>query len=340
MKTNKILSLSLTALLALGFCACSDDDTDKTPLSDPSAAVASSSASSLTFAWNKVEGARQYGCELKDASGEVIDAQVVDATEVTFTGLRPSTTYTLDVTAYASVDGDKGNSKAFTLTGTTADATKLAEPVLNYTLEAGYANVYWDEVEGATEYAYTYSQNGTVESGTTTNTYFYIPTTPYAEYAVSVYATSSDPSYQNSDTARLTFTMWRDEAWSATGTYTSFHLGESFESAVVAYSDNTYSILAFYGVEGYNFDFSVNGGVIQPLSSYETDSNGDYMIPTGRTDFPTILVSTAYGKQSTFSGNEREGSIRIVTCNYPEGADTFEWKPMSSGDRTAFTIPL
>ncbi|MCM1356005.1 MAG: fibronectin type III domain-containing protein [Staphylococcus sp.] len=334
MKKIRFFAAALSCVISFGLFSCSDDDDAlKSTLKEPVPATVAGSVSSLTFEWDKVDQATQYGYELTDQNGEVVKTDVTKTTAVKFTGLRPATTYTLSVWAYSKVYGDVGSSKIATLTATTASTEALAAPQLTATVAAGTATVNWEAVTNATTYAYSYSVpdkatgERNVVSGETSDTYIEISGLPLnEEYTVTVTAKSSNEVYTESEPASVSFTMTHTEAWTVTGTYTSAHLGTTFPVTMTAYDDNTYMLESWYGVNGYNFEFSVSGdGTVTPTGDYKTNSNGDYVIPTGVAEMPDVYLSMS--NVSTFSGNERSGQISIRTCNYGNGTDTFTWIP-------------
>lgn len=335
MKNYMKFALVAACVLGLGFTSCSDDDdVIKTALKEPVASNAAATVSSLTFQWDKVEHATQYGYELTDPAGNVVMTDVTKKTAVTFTGLRPATTYTLGVWAYSKLYGDMESSKVATLTATTASTQQLAAPQLSATVAAGVASVTWEPVPGATSYTYSYmapdkeSGEDVEVTGETSENHLEISGLPIDRtYKVSVYATSSDEVYTPSEVVSVSFTMSHSEAWTVQGTYTSAHLGKSFPVTMIAYDDNSYTLMAWYGVDYYNFDFSVGSdGIVTPNGSYARTADGDYIIPTGVNEMREVYISTG-SNPSTFTGNERSGQITIRTCNYDNGTDTFVWVP-------------
>lgn len=328
---KKYMKFAVAALcaMAFGLSACSDDDDAiKSVLKDPTLANVSESVSSLSFSWDKVDGATQYGYELTDPDGNMVSTDVTKKTSVVFTGLKPATTYTLSVWAYSKVYGDVGTSKIATLTGTTASTQPLDKPTLTAEVAAGVATVSWEEVAHATSYVYTYNDGGEEDvTGETSDLFLAISGLVVdRDYTVSVYAKSTDEVYTESESATVTFTMTHTEAWRVDGTYTSAHLAKSFPVTMIAYDDNTYTLLAWYGVDYYNFDFSVDdNGTITPYGDFSKNSKGEYIIPTGNPELPEIYLSNDIA--STFNGNSRSGEVNIQTCNYGTGTDTFIWTP-------------
>ncbi len=330
MKSYNKLTVALASFaLIFGASSCSDDDAVKSALKDPTIQNVAESVSSLTFSWDKVESATQYGYELTDPSGAVISTDVTTLTSVTFTGLQPATTYTLSVWAYSQVYGDNSTSKIATLTGTTAATVQLSTPVLTVETAGGVATISWDAVANADSYTYSYNAGGEEDvTETITDTYFEIENLVAGkEYTVSVYAESSSEVYTVSETATVTFTMTHTELWRVDGTYTNAHLGTTYPVTMIAYDDSSYALLAWYQADGFDFPFSVNSsGVITPLGDFQKNDKGEYEIPTGNETMPIVYLADQ--PASTFTGNSRSGQVTIYTCNYEIGVDTFVWQPM------------
>ena len=328
MRKLSIISTALTALLTLGLGACSHDDGITSYLSTPNPKSVSATVSTLSFNWAKVEGATQYGYELKNPAGTTVIEDVTNATQVTITGLEPATTYTLEVWAYADMKGKIGTSPAATIEGTTAATQQLAKPQLEVTLSAGTANVYWEAVPNATSYEYSYEDRGEEYSGSTTDCYLYLTGLTLDEHTVTVKAVSDMEEYTESDVASITFTVAHSESWTAQGKYTATHLGETFDVTLVAYDDGQYSLLNWYGIDGYNFDFKVeDDSHVVPLDTYKQTDEGEYMIPTGRYDQPYIYLSVSPSMVSSFQGSSMQGEMKLYTCNFRGSYDTYVWAP-------------
>ncbi|MCM1503668.1 MAG: fibronectin type III domain-containing protein [Muribaculum sp.] len=330
MKNFNKLTVGLAAIaLILGAASCSDDDAVKSALKDPAIQNVAESVSSLTFSWDKVEAATQYGYELTDPAGAVVSTDVTTSTSVKFTGLQPATTYTLSVWAYSEVYGDNGTSKIATLTGTTASTVQLSTPVLTVETAGGTATISWNAIAYADSYGYSYSLGGEEDvADSTPDTYLEITNLVAGkEYTVSVCAESNNEVYTKSEVAKVTFTMTHSEIWRTEGTYTNAHLGTSYPVTMVAYDDESYALLAWYEVENFDFPFSVGSdGEITPYGDFQRNDKGEYEIPTGNESLPTVYLANE--PASTFQGNSRSGRVTIRTCNYETGADTFVWEPL------------
>lgn len=334
MKLHITSALAALALLT----ACSDyepwEGTVSAPgLEKPSVTPGAPTFSSLTFSWQPVEGAVQYGLELTDPAGEAVEMRTQTATTATFTDLEPATTYTLQVWAYSDPSGSHSNAPAVTLTATTDPLTELAAPAPQRAL-SGSANVFsWAPVEGAEAYAYTVSNltDGSQSSGSTSDTSVTIYGLTTGSYEFSLQATTSQPGYVDSKVATVAFEITRVELWRAKGTYTSAQLGQSWEAVIAAYDDDTYSILGWYGVEGYDLSFmtveDTGDGTFNVLNGVYDENTGLYAVETGRTDCPTVNVYPWYG-YSYMNGTSLSGTVCIDT-NYGDSwdYDMFVWSP-------------
>lgn len=152
MKTKKIIIFSL--LIALAACSSDDDATDsRSPLAQPTAesVTVTPTATTLSFAWQAVEGASQYGYRLYNPDGDVVDGGgVTTGKEATFSKLLSNTTYTFELSPFSQViGGEYSNGTPLTLEATT---DTLGVPVLSYTVSKQDVVVSWDEVSEAVKY--------------------------------------------------------------------------------------------------------------------------------------------------------------------------------------------
>ncbi|MDE5997137.1 MAG: fibronectin type III domain-containing protein [Muribaculaceae bacterium] len=346
MKHIKIFAILCSLALAAGFTACNDNDDIKQPLDSPEVTQGNASYQSLSFSWDKVADAVQYGYRLIDPNGLAVKADVTQKTSVTFTGLLPSTTYTLEVWAFAGMDSDYSTPPAITLTATTDGLLQLTTPVVTATSENGLTFL-WDPIYDAITYSYivTDSEGAIIESGTTENTYVHLSGLPNGEYSISVTALGHD-GYSDSAPAIATGVILVSELYRVEGTYHSAELDSSWTATMVAYSDNTYSILSFYGVEGYNLDFSVNAANSDDMftiinGEYVNDTAAGYVtwqVPTGLSD-PSMLIAYPWYNYSYWEGDSQSGSVNIGCyhgANYAEwDYDTFTWPAVTDDDPLA-----
>lgn len=213
MKTNKLFAILLCVACSIGLYSCSDDDA-KQPLANPTVNVAGTSYQSLTFSWDAIPNAVQYGYRLSDETNEYSKAGVSKTTQVKFTGLNPSTTYTLEVWAFAAIDGDYSTPPAVTLTATTDAVIKLSTPEITVDIKTKTTTISWTSVDKAENYTYqlTGPGNTVVSSGTTTKTSVSFRGLAGGNYQFTVMANSSVGGYIASDVATATFQIEGGEA--------------------------------------------------------------------------------------------------------------------------------
>ncbi len=332
MKLNSILPIALFTLIAAGFTSCSDDDTVLQELNSPSVSTTLQTFNSLTFEWDKVENAVQYGYQLLDPSGNVVSTGTTTATTATLTDLQYATTYTLNVWAFAAMNSDFTTAPTVTLTATTAPLTKLATPTVSLATSGSTNTFSWEAVDHAESYTYEVSLDGEViRTASITSTSIAIRGLEKGDYKFHVKATTTEEGFENGDYSEgIDFSVERMIAWQVTGTYYSYSLNKSWDAVMVAYDDGSYTIQAWYGVEGYNLDFSINksdaDGSFQVLNGTYDDNTWLYGVPTGLSDYPEVNIYRWY-EYSYMDGNSTSG---IVNINHLWGEyyvnDTFTWE--------------
>jgi hypothetical protein len=314
--------------------ACSDDDDDLTQLSSPTGSeAAEATATSLTFSWNKMSNVIQYGYTLKDADGNALVTDVTTAHTVTFSGLQPRSTYTLEVTAYAAVGSEYSNSQPLVLTGSTLSYIQLEAPTVS--AEAAARSVIsWTAVDHADTYAYSYVKDGETISGETTETSIEVDFLPLDEaVTVSVYAESlGDDLYTVSEAGSVDVTRTREAVSTVNAgrfdLYTMEDLGIS--RTVTYYTDGSYTINAWYGNEGYDLEFIVpdmETGV-PVVNAYF--SGGYYSVPASADQNIWIYTLDGYG---LYYGNYMEGGLFF--WDYDGYTNYFlQWPVAAAGDVT------
>ena len=335
MKATKILSMGLMMAVAAAFTGCSDDEVIKTPLQQPSVTEGAASYNTLTFSWDKVPNAVQYGYRLTDPLDKVIAEKATVDTSVAFTGLEPATTYTLSVWAFANVNSDYTGAPTVTLKATTADLTKLQTPQVTVTQEGNNYVMTWDAIEGAEEYLYTVNGGSTSLSGSLTEPTYTARGLSTGSYTFTVQAVTTQGGYVDSDVASAEFSITKIVLWSAAGQYYSYAYDSTWDATLEAYDDGTYSILGWYGVEGYDFTFRIdesdeNGPFVMECGTFDSET-WLYSVPTGIEGYPTVTVYPYYG-YSNMSGNASAGKITINNVYVYDGTDyyvddTFVWSP-------------
>ena len=338
MKKIRIFAMLLSLACATGFVACDDDEDVKQALQTPSVSDTFSDYQSLDFKWDAVDNTIQYGYKLYSSDDMVVEAGVTKGTEIRFTGLQPASTYKLLVWAFAGLDTDYSTSPAAELTATTAALKTLSTPT-NVAVANNTAT--WDAVENADSYSYTITtaEGGIVNSGTVTTTSVRISGLEEGDYTFSVKAMTTHGGFlPESDTATVAFQFKASSPaylWKATGTYYSYILNKSWDATLFAYSDGTYSIPAFYGVEGYDLNFSVDDDGKLTILSGTSDYEDYFTVATGVPSVGDIFIYVAENSFSGFEGSSAGGDLWMSYydadwTNWYE-SDTFNWTSSTPG---------
>lgn len=320
--------LPIAALaLTFGLTACNDDDEKVWVVDDPTIEIneTGTSYNTLTFEWDALEGVNQYGYELSDPEGTIVARGVTDDTMVIFDELMPSTTYTLTVYAYGP---DGTTTRRFTLTGTTKTLVKLSAPELSATQTGARIYVTWNAVPDAGYYHYSYLLNNEEITGDTNDTTLELVGIPVGEYTISVMTVADGEGFESSETSNCNFSRNRNEMWSVTGDYISSILssGNSWKVTMTAYDDGSYVLNDWYGVKGYNMEFTVNEDYSLNIETDVTDSYGYYLVPSGKSQVPEVNIWPFSG-YSAFDGGQEYGMLWFYATDGGNsyGYDTFEW---------------
>lgn len=341
MKYNKIIRLLAIVALVGTMPSCNDDEV-LTALETTQGETEKVSYNSLSFEWEKVDGATQYGYELYDDSNKLVIRSVTDYNRVTIGDLKPGTEYTLKVWSYAAIGSDHTTSPTFEIKATTTPLKAIGKPTLSCDVKAGKYEVSWKKVSNATEYSYilTNADGMIVKTGSVTSTSIRFSNLELGDYTVAVKALSSKGGYEpEGEFSSLDFTVEDTVVWKAEGTYWSEIFGQSWTATIVCYGDNNYSIQGWYGVEGYDLDFVVDN-ISDPEDTFALDGDYDYdnstycyIVPTGRTDVKNVYVYQ-WWNESIFSGNKAAGSVKVCVYNDFKDDyvyDLFTWKVDSYG---------
>lgn len=321
---------------------CSDDAA-KLALDGPkNGAEKNVTYNALSFSWDKVKGAVQYSYQLykSAAPNNIIVTEVTKDNECSFTGLEASTEYTLKVVAYPTLDGDRTISDPIYIKASTSDIIKLQTPQnLTATQPLSDVEVTWNKVANAESYSYKVinSTDEEVASGSVMSEYVALSDLEPGIYTFSVMAVIDREGYESSDYASVEFEYVNNhvEIWRVEGKYHSGLLDDEWDATLVAYKDQTYSLLGWYGEEGYDLNFGTDDSdpdyAFWISDEYTYDSgSGYYKIPTGRSAAPkNVYVYPWYG-YSYIDGDANKGEIGLsVYAGGDYGDDTFTWSPLS-----------
>ncbi len=326
----------LAALFLGAFSSCKDEDVLTTPLSATSGELYNSTVSSLTFTWDKVANAVQYGYELKTENGTAVAADVTSGTSATFTGLKDNTTYLLDVWAYSAYGSQYEKSPVTTLTARTPAIVPLDTPVLTVSTE-GAATISWEAIKNASSYSYSCtSENGTKISGTTEETYVTLNGLKTGDYTATVTALSEEEAYSDSEPATATFSyvQVREESWRVNGTVND-GADNTWTATLVAWSDGSYTLKDWYNVEGYDLEFTVNSDGTITVTNNDKASSGVWVASGDNVDDGWVqLYTAAYGSDyySYFNGTKVSGNFYCYSYR-TEGWYEFTWKA-GGGEKT------
>ncbi len=326
----------LFVLAALGtglLSSCKEDAPVPTPLDAPQARLVAATVSTLTFTWDKVTDAVQYGYQLVGPDGSEVDGATTTATNAVFTGLKDNTTYTVKVSAFADVtESSLGTSAAFEVQGKTEAIVPLAIPELKVEAGEGTAAISWEAVANADSYAYSYVvDGGTPVTGTTEETSLTLLKLEAGNYVFYLRAVSENEAYSDSEEAKAEFEVKptaRKESWRVTGSVDDGG-GNTWAAVMVVWSDGSYTLKDWYNIEGYDLEFYVNtDGSLSVTNYYEPYYPSIWVISGDDIDNGWVRLYTT-DDYSYFEGNRTEGSF--YCWNYrTSGWYQFTWT--SSGD--------
>lgn len=310
----------LLAAACMGaFSSCSDDDdTLNGKLDKTNAEVLSQSVSSLSFTWKAIKNASQYAYELTDPDKNLVENGVTTDLAASFTNLQPNTTYQLKVWAYGAYGSGYETSEPIYLTATTPAVVKLGMPEVKVVTSGATTTASWKSVEHAKKYEYYVKlkdSDKVLESGTVTDTEVALYGL-VGEYELGVKSLSTSEAYSDSEYDKVEFKVEKREVWRTVGTFND-GAGHTWKATIVAYSNDSYTILKWYGNEGYDLEFSVtSAGNVAVTNAYKDDGSWYYV----RTD-ATHHLTINHTYHSSFSGNSTSGKMMIYN-----GKDiTFTW---------------
>jgi hypothetical protein len=312
-------AVALAALGAVAFSSC--QKSDPVQLAAPQPSLNSSTVSSLAFSWNKVENAAKYTYELTLSDASKVESGVTTDTHVEFTGLTDNTTYTFRVAANpADGSDDYLESTVATTTGRTVAIVPLKTPTLNVEIGDESVTVSWDAVENADSYVYSFADSAT--EGVTSETSATFELEP-GKYTITLYATSKNEAYSDSEKASAEFEVKHVAEWKAKGTFEDGG-GKIWAAELVAWSDGSYTIKDWYNIKGYNFDFVVNSDGTLSATNGSTDKNGNPCVEAGD---GAVSIYTSFYDGYAYSGMEgNKDAGQIWFSSYRTNGDCiFTW---------------
>lgn len=338
MKLHKIISF-FAAVALVSLSSCSDDEVATPITSDGEVETSGTSYDTLSFEWDKIDGATQYGYELLGPNDDVVYRDVTSVTSATIGSLQPATEYTLKVWGYPAIGSGHVQSEPIVIKATTDPLKTLAAPRLSTSSAEVTNTVSWTKVTGATEYEYTLTNavGEQISSGTTTSRSVTFTHLDKGDYTVAVWALSTTAGYETSGPeSTIDFSSDIVELWHAEGTYTSAVLGKSWDATILCYGGGHYTIRNWYGINGYDFDFYIDNSdpedLFQIYNYYDYNSTTYcYEIPTGRSDIGALSVYPWYNDCS-LNGTSSKGTANInIYLNGTYVTDTYTWKGTYDG---------
>lgn len=259
MKTSTYKVLMLLLALTWGLTSCDDDELVKSPLDLTEITENARTVSTLSFTWEPVAGATQYAYELTSPQGDVVLGGITNTTSLLATGLKPSTTYTLNVWAYADPSSNKTTSPIATLQATTNEVVPLASPQATWEQTPAGIVLTWPAVDNAEYYEiwyYTGTSDEPMYAQTTSNS-ITLQNLTLGAHKVIIQASTNDENFSNSITFEFEVTRSKSELWRTECNYNAPVLGTDFTCQVVAYDDGSYEIEGLYGSDD-KLEFSID----------------------------------------------------------------------------------
>ena len=196
----------------------------------------------------------------------------------------------------------------------------------------------WAPVTGAVQYGYKIydALDEIVVGGVTEKTSVSIDGLNYlSDYTIHVWAypTLEDDASTASDEAVLTATTPFYTALNFAGTHTSGVISQSYSATIVETRQNpnqygTFAIKAFYGVEGYDLEFTVNpDNTITVVNGTIDEDSGWKKVATGATNARVKNGLLIDESRSSFSRTDYTVTFYAKgTRGSNEGYDSFTWE--------------
>lgn len=324
MKTRYFL---ISALMLPLLAACSKDEPAPVAIETPTATETAATPTSLTFEWTKVKDAVQYAYQLEDATEKVLDGGTTSGTKAEFTGLTPSTEYTMKVWAYADPnDKTKEESPAFSLKASTVGTTPLATPKV--TCSGGESLTFaWSMVENAVGYTYKLTSDKLEEpvEGETTSTRLNFADIPLGDYTLAVVALADSEWYTDSEPGIAEGKIARIATETCSGTFTLTNdPAKKWDAKIAYYNDGTCTIFAWHGTSGYNLTFLADeeGNVTFPDLERST---GYYAVAANSTE--SKQIAPVYADM-----REDGGDLKLMELS--DGEYVYTWKRSKKPPKT------
>lgn len=334
-KSARLLTLIIVVVATLISCSNDDEEIVREGLTQNGITLTASTVSSLSFSWEPVENASQYGYRLLDANGTVIDGNVTTGTTASFSGLDDDTEYVFEVTSFAVYDSNYKNGDAKSISVKTNAIVPLSTPVLTAEINYERVTVSWDAVENADKYYVTLTaSDGTIVNATTTNTSYSFNGTVGLTYSISVSADTDAEAYSKSETATLSDLVPtktpRTEVWRVTGTMDDQAIYKAqYTRTMIAYDDGTYIIQDYlYGGSGCDLQFKVDSYNMLDIQNGTYDSSTGYYAVEYYPGYNAYIYPWYYNYYYSYFDKDKGSLYFYAMDDYGNnGYCTFTWNP-------------
>jgi len=332
--TARLLAMTLAAV-TLASCSSDDKETAREELTQNGITLTASTVSSLSFEWEAVANASQYGYRLLNGDGEALEGGVTTDRAVSFTGLTDDTEYTFEVTSFATYDSQYKNGEAKTISVRTDKIVPLAAPVLASEVKNEKISVSWDAVENADKYYVKVTDSeGTERNDTIADTSYSLTGTVGLTYSVSVSADTEAEAYSQSEWATAENLVPektpRTEIWRVTGTMDDQAIYKTqYTRTMIAYDDGTYIIQDYlYGGSGCDLQFKVDSYNMLDIQNGTYDSATGYYAVEYYPGYNAYIYPWYYNYYYSYFDRDKGSLYFYAKDDYSnDGYCTFTWNP-------------
>lgn len=335
MKINKILTMLFSLAIAIGFVGCSDDDAILPMLDTPEVSLTGSTFKSLSFEWDKVENALQYGYQLVDADEAAVASGVVKKTSVKISGLKADSEYTLRVWPFAGLNVNYSTPPAVEISAKTEPIIKLGTPTVSVAFDGNKTVISWTRVDNAETYAYTLFKDGEqIRKGEPSSLTLTLRNLEEGSYTFNIQAKTTEEGFSNGDIVSETFRIGEEkpDTWTVTGIYQNDFTGDYYDVTLTKNEDGTYTIAKFWGYDGYDLVFDVDDDGYVTFTNAVTEAgynNYKWIWASEETALWVYVVTGDPDYSPMFNGDESGGDFWF---GYYDDNNDWEVDYMSWGD--------
>lgn len=332
MAKARLLTIMLVAAAVLAACSDDDDNIVRTGLTQNGITLTASTVSSLSFSWDAVDNATQYGYRLLTTDSTAVDGGVTTGTTASFSGLSANTEYVFELISFAQYNSQYKNSETKCINVKTDEIVPLTAPTLTSEINYEKVTVSWDAVENADKYYVKVTdREGTEVGDTITDTSYSFTGTVGLTYTVSVSADTDAEAFSQSEWTStgdlVPVKTPRTEIWRVTGTMSDQAIYKAnYTRTMIAYDDGTYVIQDYlYGGSGCDLQFKVNSDKTIDIQNGTYNSSTGYYSVEYYPGYPAYIYPWY-----NYSGfDSAAGSVYFYASDdYGDsGYCTFTWNP-------------